>query len=152
MTSIAPTLQGFFTERLISQRCVSPATIASYRDSLKLLLTFAQQHIGKKPSTLDWTDLDAGMITAFLDHLETQRHNTTRTRSLRLTAIRSLFTYAALRHPEHAALIQQPWARAARTGPSPSPPPPQAVLRVWKTERAGLPGQPLFPAPHRDHA
>ena len=46
MTSIAPTLQGFFTERLISQRHVSPATIASYRDSLKLLLAFTQQRRG----------------------------------------------------------------------------------------------------------
>jgi site-specific recombinase XerD len=114
MTSIAPTLQGFFTERLISQRHVSSRTIASYRDSLKLLLAFAQQRTGKKPNTLDWADLDAELITAFLEHLETQRHNTTRTRNLRLTAIRSLFTYAALRHPEHAALIQQVLAIPAK--------------------------------------
>ena len=104
MTSIAPTLQGFFTQRLISQRRVSPATIASYRDSLKLLLAFAQQRTGKPPNALDWADLDAELITAFLEHLETERRNNTRTRNLRLTAIRSLFTYAALRHPEHAAL------------------------------------------------
>ena len=114
MTSIAPTLQGFFTQRLISQRRVSSRTIASYRDSLKLLLAFAQQRTGKKPSTLDWADLDAELITAFLEHLETGRHNTTRTRNLRLTAIRSLFTYAALRHPEHAALIQQVLAIPAK--------------------------------------
>ena len=114
MTSIAPTLQGFFTERLISQRHVSSRTIASYRDSLKLLLAFAQQRTGKKPSNLDWADLDAELITAFLEHLETGRHNTTRTRNLRLTAIRSLFTYAALRHPEHAALIQQVLAIPAK--------------------------------------
>ena len=114
MTSIAPTLQGFFTERLISQRHVSSRTIASYRDSLKLLLAFAQQRTGKKPSTLDWADLDAELITAFLEYLETQRHNTTRTRNLRLTAIRPLFTYAALRHPEHAALIQQVLAIPAK--------------------------------------
>ena len=114
MTSIAPTLQGFFTERLISQRRVSPRTIASYRDSLKLLLAFAQQRTGKPPTALDWADLDAELITAFLDHLETHRDNTTRTRNLRLTAIRSLFTYAALRHPEHAALIQQVLAIPAK--------------------------------------
>ena len=114
MTSIAPTLQGFFTERLVSQRRVSPATIASYRDSLKLLLAFAQHRTGKTPSTLDWADLDTELITAFLDHLEIIRHNTTRTRNLRLTAIRSLFTYAALRHPEHAALIQQVLAIPAK--------------------------------------
>src|SRR5512133_3476579 len=80
---------------------------ASYRDSLKLLLTYAQQATGKPPTALDWADLDAELITAFLEHLETSRHNTTRTRNLRLTAIRSLFTYAALRHPEHALLIQR---------------------------------------------
>jgi site-specific recombinase XerD len=114
MTSIAPTLQGFFTERLISQRHVSPATIASYRDSLKLLLAFTQQRTGKPPNVLDWADLDAKLITAFLEHLETGRHNATRTRNLRLTAIRSLFTYAALRHPEHAALIQQVLAIPAK--------------------------------------
>ena len=56
----------------------------------------------------------AELITAFLEHIETSRHNTTRTRNLRLTAIRSLFTYAALRHPEHAALIQQVLAIPAK--------------------------------------
>ena len=71
MSSIAPTLQSFFTERLVSQRRVSPRTITSYRDSLKLLLAFAQQRTGKTPSTLDWADLNTTLITAFLDHLET---------------------------------------------------------------------------------
>jgi hypothetical protein len=84
MTSIAPTLQGFFTERLISQRNVSSRTIASYRDSLKLLLTFAQQRTGKPPHVLDWADLDAELITAFLEHLETGRHNTTRSSKAQL--------------------------------------------------------------------
>jgi site-specific recombinase XerD len=106
MTAIAPTLQRFFTERLIDQRRVSPRTIACYRDSLKLLLLFIQQRTGKTPATLDWADLDVTTISAFLTHLETNRNNGTRTRNLRLTAIRSLFTYAALRHPEHAELIQ----------------------------------------------
>ena len=218
MSPVAPTLQRFFAERLVSQRRVSPATIASYRDSLKLLLAFAQQTTGKTPSALDWANLDTELITAFLDHLETDRHNNPRTRNLRLTAIRSLFTYAALRHPEHAALIQQvlaiPAKRfgkqlisfltepeidallaacdlsrwegrrdralllvAAQTGlrvseltgltcgdvtlgvgasvrclgkgrkhrAVPLTTPTQAVLRVWMTERAGQPGQPLFP-------
>jgi len=105
MSPIAPTVQSFFTERLATQRRVSPRTIASYRDSLKLLFVFVQQRIGKAPNVLDWDDLDTETISAFLDHLETERHNNPRTRNLRLTAIRALFTYAALRHPEHAALI-----------------------------------------------
>ena len=56
---------------------------------------------------LDWDDLDATTISAFLNHLETDRRNSIRTRNLRLTAIRSLFSFAALRHPEHALLIQR---------------------------------------------
>ena len=80
MSAIAPTLQRFFTERLVSQRRVSPRTIACYRDSLKLLLAFAQHRTGKTPNALDWADLDTTLITAFLDHLETHRNNTTRSR------------------------------------------------------------------------
>ena len=107
MTLIAPTLQAFFTDRLIQQRQASPQTIAAYRDTLRLLLTFVHQRTGKMPAQLDWDDLDAVTISAFLNHLETERHNSTRTRNVRLTAIRSLFSYAALRHPEHALLIQR---------------------------------------------
>lgn len=107
MTTIAPTLQAFFTERLIKQRGASPRTIASYRDTLRLLLAFARDRTGKQPAALDWDDLDAAMISAFLDHLETSRGNRPRTRNLRLTAIRSLIRWASLRHPEHAAVFQQ---------------------------------------------
>ena len=107
MTLIAPTLQAFFTDRLVQQRQASPQTIAAYRDTLRLLLTFVHQRTGKMPAQLDWDDLDAATISAFLNHLETERHNSTRTRNVRLTAIRSLFSYAALRHPEHALLIQR---------------------------------------------
>ena len=106
MSPIAPTLQAFFTDRLARQARVSPRTIASYRDALKLLVVFVHQRTGKNPAALDWADLDVATISAFLDHLETERGNSARTRNLRLTAIRSLFSYASLRHPEHAALIQ----------------------------------------------
>jgi site-specific recombinase XerC len=105
MTLIAPTLQAFFTDRLTKQLHASPRTIASYRDSLRLLLCFANHRTGIAPAALDWDDLDEPLITAFLEHLETDRHNSARTRNLRLTAIRALFRYAALRHPEHAAMI-----------------------------------------------
>jgi site-specific recombinase XerD len=107
MTLIAPTLQAFFTDRLLQQRQASPQTVASYRDTMRLLLTFAHRQTGKTPARLDWDDLDAAVISAFLNHLEDERHKSTRTRNLRLTAIRSLFSYAALRHPEHALLIQR---------------------------------------------
>lgn len=105
MSLLAPTLQRFFTERLVRQRQASPATVASYRDSLRLLIGFVAERTGKAPSALGFDDLDAELITAFLTHLETARTNTARTRNNRLAAIRALFRYAALRHPEHAELI-----------------------------------------------
>lgn len=107
MSALAPTLQAFFTDRLARQRRASPRTVTSYRDTFRLLVRFVERQTGKAPSRLDIEDLDAGVISAFLDHLEVERHNTPRTRNARLGAIRSLFRYAALRHPEHAELIQQ---------------------------------------------
>jgi len=119
VTALAPTLQAFFTERLIRQRQASPNTIAAYRDTFRLLLTFAQQQTGTHPSQLDLAELDAELISAFLDHLEHERRNSTATRNARLAAIRSLFGYAAHRHPEHAATIARvlviPLKRAPKT-------------------------------------
>lgn len=106
MTLLAPTLQLFFTERMANQRQASPATITSYRNTFRLLLRYMQDRTGKAPSDLDWTDLDVEAISAFLDHLETARRNSARSRNTRLAALRSLFRFAALRHPEHAELIQ----------------------------------------------
>ena len=114
MTAVAPTLESWFTDRLGRQRQASPRTVASYRDTLRLLVCFMQERTGKAPSSLDWDDLDENAISAFLDHLENERHNSPRTRNLRLTAIRSLFRYAALRHPEHAGAIQRVLAIPAK--------------------------------------
>jgi site-specific recombinase XerD len=105
MTALAPTLEAFFSSRLIDEKGVSPHTIAAYRDTFRLLLCFAQQRIGTPPSKLTIEDLDASLIAAFLDHLEHDRANSARTRNARLAAIHSMFRYAALKHPEHAALI-----------------------------------------------
>jgi integrase/recombinase XerD len=105
MSALAPTMQAFFTQRLIGQRQASPHTIAAYRDTFRLLLAFAQQRTAIKPHALDIEDLDVETVTAFLDHLERDRGNAPRTRNARLAAIRSLYHYAALRHPEHAATI-----------------------------------------------
>ena len=105
MTPLAPTLEAFFTDRLLYQQRVSPNTIASYRDTFRLLLTFAQQQTGRSPARLELAQLDATMIGAFLDHLESDRGNSPRTRNVRLGAIHGFFNYCALRHPEHAALI-----------------------------------------------
>jgi len=105
MTALAPTLEAFFTSRLVNEKGVSQHTIAAYRDTFRLLLCFAQKRTGKQPSKLEIEDLDATLIAAFLDHLEHERSNSPRTRNARLAAIHSMFRFAALRHPEHAALI-----------------------------------------------
>ncbi len=107
MTSLAPLLEAFFTERLQRQRRASPHTIAAYRDAFRLLLGFAEKHIGKLPSTLLLADLDAPLVGAFLDHLERERGNSVRTRNARLAAIHSFFRFAAIREPAHAGLIQR---------------------------------------------
>jgi len=100
-------LERFFTHRLMQQRQASSHTIASYRDTFRLLLQFAQNHLHRAPSTLALEDIDAPLVAAFLDDLEKVRNVTPRTRNLRLTAIHSFFRYAAFEAPTHAAQIQR---------------------------------------------
>lgn len=107
MSALAPTLQTYFTDRLIGQRSASPNTIASYRYTFRLLLRFASERTGTRPSELDIAALDAPLIAAFFEHLQQERRNSTATRNNRLAAIHSLFAYLALHHPEHAASIQR---------------------------------------------
>jgi integrase/recombinase XerD len=114
MTLLAPTLEAFFTQRLMTQRQASPHTISGYRDTMRLLLRFAANRSGKQPSKLEIADLDVRLVSAFLDHLEHDRGNTPSTRNVRLAAIRSLFRYAALRHPEHAEAIARVLAMPAK--------------------------------------
>lgn len=104
---LAALLEGFFKKRLISQRRVSPHTIASYRDTFRLLLSYAQQRLKRAPSNLVLADLNAPFLTEFLEQLESRRSNKARTRNLRLTAIRSFLRFAALEAPEHSDLIQR---------------------------------------------
>ena len=114
MTVLAPVLEAFFTDRLARQRHASSQTITAYRDTWRLLLTFTAGRTGKQPRQLDIADLDAQLIGSFLDHLEHDRGNSPRTRNARLAAIRSLFSYAALRHPEHAESIARVLAIPAK--------------------------------------
>ena len=107
MSDLAPMLQGFFTDRLARQKKASPNTVAAYRDTCKLLLSYARERTGKAPGKLSLADLDAALIGAFLQHLEDDRGNGSATRNARLAAIHSLFRYAAPRAPEHAATISQ---------------------------------------------
>ncbi len=119
MSAVAPTLEAFFTERLMNQRQSSAHTVSAYRDTFRLLLCFVQQRSNKAPSALDFEDLNAPCVGAFLDYLEHERGNSVRTRNARLAAIHSMFRFAALSHPEHAALIQRvlaiPTKRGTRT-------------------------------------
>jgi integrase/recombinase XerD len=114
MTALAPTLEAFFAQRLIAQRRSSPNTIAAYRDTFRLVLGFAQHATGTPPAKLHLEDLDAALIGAFLDHLEADRGVGVTTRNARLAAIHSFFGFAALRHPEHAGLIQRVLAIPAK--------------------------------------
>jgi site-specific recombinase XerD len=105
MSTLAPSLEAFFTDRLVSQRAASQNTIAAYALTFRLLLGFASARSGTAPSRLDIAELDAPLIAAFLEHLELKRNNTATTRNARLAAIHSLFSYLALHHPEHAGSI-----------------------------------------------
>jgi integrase/recombinase XerD len=107
MTLLAPTLQAFFTDRLMTQQNASPHTVASYRDCLRLLVCFARTSTGTQPSQLSIEQVDAALVGAFLDHLEHDRGVGIATRNARLAAVHSLFRFAALRHPEHAELISR---------------------------------------------
>jgi integrase/recombinase XerD len=100
-------LEAFFTDRLIRQRQASPNTIASYRDTFRLLLGFAQSRLKTAPSMLSLKDIDAPLVGGFLDDLEKERGITARSRNTRLAAIRSFFRFAAFTEPAHSALIQR---------------------------------------------
>ena len=100
-------LQAFFTDRLCHQRQAIPHTIASYRDTFRLLLGFAERHMKKAPSAIEIKDLDTPFLGAFLDHLEQERGNTARSRNVRLAALHSFFRYVALYKPEMSALAQR---------------------------------------------
>lgn len=112
-------LQSFFTKRLIAQRRASPHTIASYRDTFRLLLKFTQKQLNKSASEITLEDLNASFIGAFLDDLEGGRHNGVRSRNLRMTVVRSFFRFAALEAPQHSLLIQRVLAIPNKRQPRP---------------------------------
>ena len=106
-TTFAVLLENFFTDRLMQQRKASPHTIASYRDTFRLLLKYAQSHLNKAPSDLAMEDLNSPFIASFLNHLEQDRGNSARSRNVRLAAIHAFFHYVALYEPSYCALAQQ---------------------------------------------
>lgn len=104
---LAPLLEGFFTERLVHQVGASPRTVQAYRDAFRLVLDFAKRDVGRAPSDLLLTDLDAPFVGRFLGYLEKQRGNGARTRNARLAALRSFFRYVAPKEPAHADLVRR---------------------------------------------
>ncbi|MEO7731143.1 MAG: site-specific integrase [Kofleriaceae bacterium] len=113
-TSFATLLERYFTQRLMQQRQASAHTVASYRDTFRMLLKFVHQRLHKAPSALSLEDVDAPLVSAFLDDLEVRRGVAARTRNLRLTAVHSFFRYAAYEAPDHAAQIARVLAIPAK--------------------------------------
>lgn len=148
LASFAPLLERFFTQRLMQQRQASPHTISSYRDTFRQFLKFVQQRLHQPPSRLNFEEIDAPLIVAFLDDLEQRQGVSIRSRNLRLTAIHSFFRYAAFETPAHCAQIQRvlaiPSKRFTRTlVPFLARPEVDALL--------GAPDQRTWPG-RRDHA
>jgi len=105
--SFASLVQQFFTEYLVTQRALSPRTIASYRDAMLLFLDFARKRLGKTPTAFNLADIEPDLILAFLDHLEQERHNSVRSRNLRLTALRAFLKFAARRDVSSFYVIER---------------------------------------------
>jgi integrase/recombinase XerD len=108
MTSSFPSLlQRFFSDRLIGQLSASPHTVASYRDTFRLLLRFATEQLHRSSSDLSMDELDETFVTSFLDHLEHKRGSSARTRNTRLAAVHAFFRYVAISEPAHALRCQR---------------------------------------------
>ncbi len=118
-TPLAPLVQRFFTERLIRQLGASANTIKSYRDTFKLLLDFAEEGCAKASWDMDVADIDADLVADFLDHLESERGNSAKSRNIRLAAIRSFFGHVAVNEPQvlhHCQkILQLPTKRHQKT-------------------------------------
>ncbi|MFC1761304.1 tyrosine-type recombinase/integrase [Planctomycetota bacterium] len=100
-------IQGYFLDRLMHQQQASAHTIASHRDTFRLLIAYAKAQLNLSPSKLNVHDLDAPFIIDFLTHLEKDRRNSSRSRNTRLSAIRSFFRYVALNEPSVSHLAQR---------------------------------------------
>ncbi len=107
-------LQRFFTDWLLKQLGASQHTVAGYRDTFRLLLRFAAEHLGRSPSELRIEDLDASFLGKFIEHLELERRNSIRTRNNRLSALQAFFRYVAFSEPALALHCQRVLAIPAK--------------------------------------
>jgi site-specific recombinase XerD len=105
--SFAALVQAYFAEYLTQQRALSPQTVAAYRDAMVLFLQFAQSQLGKAPVAMTLAEMTPELITAFLNHLEQQRHNCVRSRNARLAALRSFLKFAAHRDVASLQVVER---------------------------------------------
>ncbi len=105
--SFAALVQSYFAEYLTQQRALSSQTIAAYRDAFVLFLEFTQSKLGKPPTAIALSDLTPELITAFLNHLEQQRHNCVRSRNARLAALRSFLKFAGRRDVSSLQVVER---------------------------------------------
>lgn len=104
--TFAGLVQEFFTNYMVQQRALSPRTVASYRDTFVLLLRFAEDKLHLAAHGMKIADLNARFLADFLDHLEAQRHNSVRSRNVRLAAVRAFLKFAARRDPANLGVIE----------------------------------------------
>ena len=120
MTLLAAPLQRYFTDYAHTQRDLSPNTIASYRDTWRQLIKHTTGTRGIAADRIDLAVIDTDLVTSFLEHLTTTRHNSTATCNARLTAIRAVLAQALPDHPEHADTITRVLAMRSRRRPAPT--------------------------------
>ena len=104
---LAPLLESYFRRRLAKQRNATPATMASYRDALRMLILFVAARLGKEPAALELEELDRDLVLAILDELEEKRGNSVATRNARLAAVRSFFHHVAADDPAAFGIAQR---------------------------------------------
>jgi site-specific recombinase XerD len=100
-------VQDFFRKHLVGRRDVSPNTVSAYRDTMRMLLSFAGSHRGHKDREISLDDLNRETVFTFLDHLQKNRGNSTSTRNARLAAVHSFFQFVAQEDPTSINLCQR---------------------------------------------
>ncbi len=108
-------LSKFFTDHLTGERAASPKTISSYRDAMKLLLTWFRDAERIPPEKLHLADIDRPRVLRFLDWLEAERNCSAATRNQRLAVIKSFCRYTAVEHPDHLDQVTSTRVRLSLT-------------------------------------
>ena len=112
-------LSKFFTSHLAGERAASPKTVSSYRDAMKLLLTWFRDAERIPPEKLRLADIDRPRVLRFLDWLETERGCSPATRNQRLAVIKSFCRYTAVEQPDQLGQVTQVLAIRQKKTPAP---------------------------------